>query len=258
MIKAILLDLDETLVHERKSAEAVVTETIQPICREHGIDLEKMMQTVFETARPLWHQMPTYDYCRQVAISSWEGLWGEFTGDHPKLVELSELVHDYRVKTWYDSLKAFNLDLADAAEEMATSYPLERRKRHIHFPETQEFMDKLYSNYPLALLTNGTPSVQWAKIRGSGLEKYFEHIIISGDLNTRKPDPVIFYTILDKMDIAPEETIMIGDNLKSDIEGAAGVGIKSVWVNRRNDDPGDGPSPDFIIRDLRELFEILN
>ncbi len=258
MIKAILLDLDETLLHERKSAEAVVLETVQPICREHDIDPEEMMRTVFEMARPRWHQMPTWEYCNQVAISSWEGLWGEFTGQHPKLVQLRDIIHEYRVKTWYDSMKAFNLDLADTAEEMATTYPMARRKRHIHFPETQEVMDKLYGKYPLALLTNGTPSVQWIKIRGSGLEKYFEHIIISGDLNTRKPDPVIFHAILERMDISADETIMIGDNLKSDIEGAARVGIKSVWVNRRSDDPGEGLLPDFIIKDLRELFEILN
>jgi len=112
--------------------------------------------------------------------------------------------------------------------------------------------------YPLALLTNGTPSVQWAKIRGSGMEKYFIQIIISGDLNTRKPDPVIFNTALERLDISPDETIMIGDNLKSDIEGAARAGIKSVWVNRYDDDPGEGPSPDYVIRDLMEILVILN
>ena len=130
--------------------------------------------------------------------------------------------------------------------------------RHILFPETLEVMDRLYSICPLALLTNGTPSVQWAKIRGSGLEKYFGQIIISGDLNTRKPDPVIFNTALDKLGIAPDETIMIGDNLKSDIKGAAGAGIKSMWINRYDTDSGDGPLPDFIINDLRELFDMLS
>ena len=257
MLKAILFDLDETLLHEKKSAEAVITETVEPVCNQYGIDPMDMMQTVFETARPLWHKLPTHEYCRLVAISSWEGLWGEFSGDHPKLAELRELAHGYRVQAWYESLKAYGLDLPDTAEQIALSYPEARKERHILFPETREVLDRLSGLYPLVLLTNGTPSIQWAKIRGGGVEKYFQHIIISGDLNTRKPDPVIFRAALEELDIQPGEAIMVGDNLKSDIEGAAGAGIISVWVNRWGADSGEGPFPDHTITDLRELFDIL-
>jgi len=258
MLKAILFDLDETLLHEIKSAEAVITETVEPVCREHGIDPREMMHTVFETARPIWHSMPTHPYCKRVAISSWEGLWGPFTGDHPDLVELRKIVHDYRVQTWYDSMKAYGLDLPETAERIALSYPEARKKRHVQFPETKEVMDKLFSMYPMALLTNGTPSVQWAKIKGGGVEKYFKHVIISGDLETRKPDPVIFNTILDRLGLHPGQAIMVGDNLRSDIAGASGAGIKSVWVNRWDEVLDDAASPDYIIKDLRELFDILN
>lgn len=64
-----------------------------------------------------------------------------------------------------------------------------------------------------------------------GLLDYFEikHIAISGDLGIRKPNPRIFEHALDLLQVAPEETAMIGDSLSADILGAQPLGITSIW-----------------------------
>ena len=257
MIKAILFDLDDTLMLEKQSARDSVAETIKPVCPGHGINPEDFIETLFETARNLWHNMPTIDYCQQVGISSWEGLWGDFAGNHTILSRLRMIVRDYRITAWSESLRAFHLNPDGIAEELARDFPVNRRKRHILFPETREVLEKLNGHFKLALITNGTPSIQWEKIRGGKLESYFDTIIISGEFSTKKPDPVLFKAALDQMNIVAGEAIVAGDKLESDIEGANQSGIRSVLINRSKDELPERPVADFIIHDLRELLYIV-
>ncbi len=64
-----------------------------------------------------------------------------------------------------------------------------------------------------------------------GLLDYFElpHIAISGDLGIRKPNPRIFEHVLQALQVAPQETAMIGDSLSADILGAQALGITAIW-----------------------------
>lgn len=64
-----------------------------------------------------------------------------------------------------------------------------------------------------------------------GLLDYFElqHVAISGDLGIRKPNPGIFEHALKSLQVAPQETAMIGDSLSADILGAQPLGITAIW-----------------------------
>jgi FMN phosphatase YigB (HAD superfamily) len=98
----------------------------------------------------------------------------------------------------------------------------------------------------------------------TGLREYFDAIVVSDQLGIRKPRPEIFEAVLEALDVAPEETLHVGDNLAADVAGAARVGIRTAWVTRRVRDPQaalaefDGPRPDWQIEDLRELPPLLD
>jgi beta-phosphoglucomutase-like phosphatase (HAD superfamily) len=64
-----------------------------------------------------------------------------------------------------------------------------------------------------------------------GLHHYFDlrTIAVSGDLGVRKPNPAIFFHALNALDVAPEEAVMVGDSLSTDIIGAQGLGIFAIW-----------------------------
>ena len=95
------------------------------------------------------------------------------------------------------------------------------------------------------------------------LSDLFDAIVISETVGIRKPRQEIFQATLDALGVDPHETLHVGDSLKADVEGAAALGIRTVWITRRIPNPETalrefaGPDPDFQIGDLAELPEIL-
>ncbi len=103
------------------------------------------------------------------------------------------------------------------------------------FPYTMEILHYLTSkNYQLHLITNGFEKTQWSKIRNSGLDKFITHVITSEGSNSLKPKKEIFEFALDKTKANLKESIMIGDNLEADIQGAMNAGMDNVFVNHIN------------------------
>ena len=112
------------------------------------------------------------------------------------------------------------------------------------------------SGVRLALLTNGSSEKQWAKIRQFGLERYFDHIQVEGDVGFGKPDAQAFGHALSALDARPEETWMVGDNLLADIAGAQRAGIHAIWIDAHGAglDARDGIVPDRVVKSLDELL----
>lgn len=111
---------------------------------------------------------------------------------------------------------------------------------------------------PLLLLTNGAPDLQQEKIDSiPGIADYFDHIIISGTFGAGKPAPSIFQHAMELLGISPEEGMMVGDNLDTDIKGAGGIGMRSVWINHEGRTAPAGNLPTYEIGRLSELLDIL-
>lgn len=97
----------------------------------------------------------------------------------------------------------------------------------------------------------------------AGLARHLGAVVISDAVGLRKPRPEIFEAVLARLGVAPEQALHVGDSLRADVVGAAGLGIKTAWLTRRVKDPHaaleahEGPAPDFTIRDLAELPALL-
>ena len=108
-------------------------------------------------------------------------------------------------------------------------------------------LKKISVNYKIGLLTNAYDAgEQSARIANSGLEKYFNEIVISGEIGIYKPDPEIFKYILKKMESLPENTVFVGDSVAHDIKGAKNIGMKTVLVTESIPDM-EIPSADYIV-----------
>jgi putative hydrolase of the HAD superfamily len=100
------------------------------------------------------------------------------------------------------------------------------------FEHTIEILDYLTAKgYMLHMITNGFEKTQWSKLNNSGLGHYFTHVITSEASNSLKPKKEIFDFAMSKAGATPAESIMIGDNLDADIQGAINAGIDSIFVN---------------------------
>lgn len=105
---------------------------------------------------------------------------------------------------------------------------LELRYKYLELkPDTVGLLQSLRSSYHLAIISNGTSNAQWEKINRLHLTKYFDCILVSGDLPWEKPDANIFYAACNHMGVQPSECVMIGDKLETDIQ----VGY-TVQINR--------------------------
>ena len=49
-----------------------------------------------------------------------------------------------------------------------------------------------------------------------------------------KPNSKIFYKALNELNVSPDETIFIGDNIIDDIDGARNIGCKTILIDRQN------------------------
>ena len=98
-------------------------------------------------------------------------------------------------------------------------------------PGTMELLDFLKPKYHLHLITNDFQEVQHTKLGGSGLEPYFETLTVSEEVGVKKPNPEIFLYALNKAHAKAEESLVIGDEMAVDIDGARAAGIDQIFFN---------------------------
>ena len=89
----------------------------------------------------------------------------------------------------------------------------------------------LSNKYDLFVISNWFTESQRMRLQKMGILKYFKKIY-GGDINYLKPDPRTFDVIL--KDYPKEDCVYVGDKLKTDIEFAESLGIKSIWKTNEN------------------------
>jgi len=255
MMKALIFDLDDTLVVEAASAESAFLETCRLAESRYRVDPQKLHATVRETCRRLWHQAPVHSYCLEIGISSWEGLWARFEGDNDNLKVLRYWSPIYRFNSWHEALLQHGIDDKEFATELAEEFPANRRKRHVVYDDVLPVLEFFSQSRLLGLLTNGVPDLQWEKIKGAGIQEYFDEIVISGEVGFGKPDRRIYETILSRLKVKLKDVIIIGNGLRSDVQGAQAIGMKAIWLNRTGKPRDNSVVPYFEVSTLQELKE---
>ena len=120
----------------------------------------------------------------------------------------------------------------------------------------RELMDYLQGRgYRMHLCSNGFHEVQYKKLAACGLRDYFQTIILSEDAGANKPSPQFFDYALKASGAKRETTLMIGDNLQTDIIGAHDAGFDTILFNRWNVEPSDIPT--HTVTTLQEITTIL-
>jgi len=131
-----------------------------------------------------------------------------------------------RLKTVFDRLNyaASNTLIDDMSDAYIQTLP----EYNMLFDGAIEILTALKQHYALHVITNGFQDVQYFKMRNSGLLPFFDTVTDSSSVGVKKPDPKIFEHALKVGGVSPHESIMIGDNLEADIEGALATGMHAV------------------------------
>ncbi len=127
----------------------------------------------------------------------------------------------------------------------------------------KELLAYLHGKYTLCAASNGPYEQQVHRLEVGGMKDVFAHCFISEAVGAQKPDPAFFDHCFAKLrasgfpDLRPEETILIGDSLTSDIAGGKGYGMQTCWYRREPKPVPAGGEPDFIVDRLEHVQEIL-
>jgi YjjG family noncanonical pyrimidine nucleotidase len=152
--------------------------------------------------------------------------------------------------------------LVDATDLMAD--PVQMGDRYVWgmgnngelYPGAREVIDKLAGSMTLALITNGIGEVQRTRIERLAIDRYFDSIVISGEVGEAKPGTKIFDIVFDQLGRPDKDTaLIIGDNLGSDILGGINYAIDTCWYNP-NGRASNGMAITHEIADLSALLAI--
>lgn len=224
-IKAILFDLNETLIHQIRTERSHIASTYAAVTK-HYWDI------TYESFEAAWTRVHSL-YAQQVHEGRQLVQAGNYKDAKDKLRE-----------PWYREniagiFEVLNIPLSNQLVEKITWAFQDSWVGGLRMPEANKsVLDNLAKDdYQLGIVTNfQQPNIVSDILRNFGIDAYFRTIVISATLGYRKPHPDIFKSALTElnMEFTPERVVYVGDNPEEDVEGAKRVGIKPILIDREN------------------------
>lgn len=223
MIKAVLIDIDDTIFDFEKCSKNAFKNTLKKLDLSYK---EKDFLYFNEVNDILWNKQKLGKInINEVFIERSIMMSKYFELDIEK-----EIFNDLFVEFLYDE------------DEMVD--------------EIEDLLSYLSNKYQIYAASNGIYDMQINRLKKSNLDKYFKDIFVSDKMGYEKPDNRFFEKIMNLTKYSNNNLIMIGDSIKSDIIGAKNSGIKSIYFNKGNKKI---PDKDFTyqVKKLSEIKKIL-
>ncbi|AZQ45017.1 YjjG family noncanonical pyrimidine nucleotidase [Nonlabens ponticola] len=158
-----------------------------------------------------------------------------------------------RLKTAFDSY-GIEVDKVQI-DHIADQYILKLPEHNHLFEGCLELLDGLKDRYQIHLITNGFDEVQEYKITNAGLKKYFAYMLTAETAGVKKPDLKIFEQAMKDTGATPFNSLMVGDSLEADVEGALAAGMQAVWFDP---DKIDANYNGYRVERLSQIQELLS
>lgn len=144
----------------------------------------------------------------------------------------------------------------DEKAKIVTDYCYNFARKNIE--KSKEVLKKLSEKYPMVLVSNFYGNIE-SVLKNFGMNGLFKKIIESAVVGVRKPDPEIFRMGVKALGCLPEETIVIGDSYKKDIEAAEKAGCNVLWLKGKGwtSEEDEILHPN-IIKNLEEILSFID
>ncbi|MBK9405076.1 MAG: TIGR02253 family HAD-type hydrolase [Ignavibacteria bacterium] len=221
MIKAIIFDLDNTLVDFMLLKRAAVDAAINAM-------IDAGLNVTFEKAKE-----------RINSIYDAEGIEYQQVFDH--------MLKEILGKVDYKIMSAGIVSYRKAREAALKPYPLV-------LPTLIELMKM---GLKLAVVSDAPSKEAWLRLSYINFQHFFDVVITYDETRERKPSPVPFNMALKELDLKADECLMIGDWAERDMVGAKSVGMKTVFARYGDTFNTVNPESDYDINSISELVEII-
>ena len=223
MIKAVLIDIDDTIFDFEKCSKNAFKKTLKKL--------------------DLFYEEKDFSYFNEVNDILWT---------KQKLGELN--INQVFIERSNMMSKYFGLDIE---KEIFNNLFVEFLYDEIEIvDEIENLLSYLSNKYQIFAASNGVYDMQVNRIKKSNLDKYFDEIFVSDKIGFEKPDKRFFQKIMNITKFSNDDLIMIGDSIKSDIIGAKNSNIKSIYFNKENKKNSD-ENFTYQVKNLSEIKKIL-
>ena len=221
MIKAVVFDLDNTLVDFMKMKRRAIEEAI-PAMVDAGLEItpgvaDKVIDEIYKEQGIEYQQV------------------------------FDEFLNRVLNRVDYKILSAGIVAYRRAREAALIPYP--------HVYSTLNKLLKL--GIKMGIVSDAPVKEAWLRLAYLNFHHIFDAVVTFDETGVRKPDPKPFLMILNKLDVRPDEAIMVGDWAERDIVGAAKVGMKTAFARYGDTFDTKEHSADFELNDINELIDII-
>jgi putative hydrolase of the HAD superfamily len=221
MIKAVVFDLDNTLVDFMKMKRRAIEEAI-PAMIDAGLEI-------------------TPEYANKII----DEIYKEQGIEYQQVFD--EFLRRVLQRVNYKILSAGIVAYRRAREAALTPYP--------HVYSTLNKLMKL--GIKMGILSDAPIKEAWLRLAYLNLHHIFDAVVTFDETGERKPSPLPFKKILERLEVKPEEALMVGDWADRDIVGAAKVGMKTAFARYGDTFNTEHHSADFDLKDIRQLEDIV-
>jgi putative hydrolase of the HAD superfamily len=206
-IKAVLFDFIGTLVSVRGySLEVSKMKLYRALC-EAGFNVEHERFLDAYTKAHEKYRVIRYQQLVEVTNAIW-------ISDALNLLGFETSPEDSRIKT------AVNIFFEDYLDSLKTRKCAKKLLKALSV-----------ENYKLGLVSNFTYApLIYGALRKTGLNGFFDAVLVSADVGWRKPHVRIFEEALKRLGVKAEEAVYVGDSPEEDVKGAKQLGIRTIYV----------------------------
>ena len=221
MIKAVVFDLDNTLVDFMKMKRRAIEEAI-PAMIDAGLDI-------------------TPEYAKKLI----DEIYKEQGIEYQKVFD--EFLKRVLQKVNYKVLSAGIVAYRRAREAALTPYP--------HVYSTLNVLMKM--GVKMGILSDAPIKEAWLRLAYLNLHHIFDAVVTFDETGERKPSPLPFRIILERLNVEAHEALMVGDWAERDIVGASKVGMKTAFARYGDTFNTEHHNADYDLKDIRQLEDII-
>ena len=227
MIKAILWDVDGTLLDFEKAENQAIKKCFE----------------VFDLGECTDEMIARYSVINK---KYWERL------------ERKELTKPEILVRRFEDFFASEGIVTDCAPAFNEEYQVRLGDTICFCDDSYELMNGFRGKVKQYAVTNGTKVAQDKKLNKSGLIELFDDVFISEDVGFEKPDIRFFEHVWENIGVySPEEVIIVGDSLTSDMQGGNNAGIPCCWYNPKHLVNDKNVKLDYEIDNLQKILDIV-
>ena len=226
MVEFLFIDLDDTILDFHKAEAIAIAKTLQ----NFGLEpTEQVVSRYSQINKGYWERLERKEVTREFLLVN----------------RFADLFTEYGI--------------AVDPVQCARTYEKNLGTGHYFLPGAYEAVGSLSKKYKLYLASNGTSHVQAGRIESAGIAQFFQGIFISQEIGVNKPDAEYFARCFAHIPgFDKEKAMIVGDSLSSDILGGKQAGIRTCWVNPTGKPAPADLTPDYEIKALSDLENLLN